>query len=136
MEEEVINENKMTEAEIQEMMARRGTWIARVQANKMVNIKQCIYGNGQVSKLPGKQVFFTEILIDKNLTLIIPEQMRTRDLNQNYSLKFRANCYSASNGCLFGRVTESHSIPLVQNKNKIIELKLDPTQANSRVNEF
>ena len=48
MEEELINENKMTEAEIQEMMARRGTWIARVQANKMVNIKQCIYGNGQV----------------------------------------------------------------------------------------
>ena len=86
--------------------------------------------------MPGKQVFVTEILIDKNLTLIIPEQMRTRDLNQNYSLKFRANCYSASNSCLFGRVTESHSIPLVQNKNKIIELKLDPTQANNRVNEF
>lgn len=81
MEEEVINENKMTEAEIQEMMARRGTWIARVQANKMVNIKQCIYANDQVNKLPAKQVFVTEILIDQNLNLIIPEQMRTRDLN-------------------------------------------------------
>ena len=81
VEEEALNENKMSEAEKHEMKMKRGMWIARVQANKMVNIKQCIYGNDQVKKLAGKQVFVTEILIDKNLTLIIPEQMRTRDLN-------------------------------------------------------
>jgi hypothetical protein len=59
------------------------------------------------------------------MTLIIPEQMRTRDLNVSYSLKFRGHCFSASESCMFGRVTESQSIPMVQDKSKIIQLRVD-----------
>ena len=119
-ESQVDEDTKLNDREKQEMRARREEWIARVQANKMFNVKQCVYGNEQAKRLPGKQIFVTEVLIDKNLTLIIPEQMRTRDLNQNYSLKFKAQCYSGTHSCLFGRTTESQSIPLSQDKSKII----------------
>ncbi len=44
-ESQVDDDTKLNEREKLEMRARREEWIARVQANKMVNVKQCVYGN-------------------------------------------------------------------------------------------
>ena len=64
-------------------------------------------------------------MVDKNLTLLMPDELKAKVSSQHqYSLKMVAQLYSAKTSLFFGKVSKSQDISLYEERSRPNELKI------------
>jgi hypothetical protein len=82
----------------------------------------------QELKYQTRQVYCSEVMLDSNVLINLPEDMRAQvTMQHQFSLKMTAQLYSAKTSMAYGRTTKAQDIQLYEERGKPNELRVTGT---------